>query len=293
VAEVLVKKELRNKVLISDWTSKFLSNTDDVMLDPVTFGFTRFSLNVALCFNDVTPEYLLHNDIHKVLISLIGYDSELVVGPALLALYHISLHEAMKFPIVVAHALPALLKLLNKTESQLLLTLGSKLLASLALQMANKPLIATSGCFHVLVDIFANAKRHNQDATRDAAVCATINIVHGNDGNRTLSVELNALHPLIQVLKFCDSEVLLWHAIQALINITYLNSFSASRVLIEGGDACLVELLQSSDVLRQTRLVGLVLACLSNMCNSITNQAHICASADVVEMALRVVESAR
>lgn len=293
VAEVLVKKELKSKIVISEWTSKFLSKTNDQQLDPITFAFARFSLNITLCYNDVPAAYFIKSNIHILLISLIGFQSELVVGPALLGLLHLSLHDEMKPAIVAGSGLAAVLKLMIHSDSDLILTQCGKLIASLALHFPNKPLIASSGCYHALFDTLANARRSNSETIKSQAAMAVCNIIHGSDANRVLSIELNGIPPLISVVQNCDKEQLLQRSIQCLMNISYLNSFTSSRILASGGDVVLIDILNSSDIMRQADIAWVSLATLSNICNSETNQAHIGASPGIVEAAIRICEYAR
>lgn len=60
---VLVKKELRSKILMSQWTSAFLSDTSFQQLDPVTFAYARFSLNICLCYQDVDSQIFLQSKV--------------------------------------------------------------------------------------------------------------------------------------------------------------------------------------------------------------------------------------
>lgn len=253
MAEVLVKKELKSKIVVSEWTSKFLSKTNDTQLDPITFAFARFSLNIILCYADVPSSYFIQSNIHILLISLLGFKSELVIGPALLGLVHLSLHDEMKPAIVAGKGLAAVLKLQMHSDSDLILAQCGKLIASLALHFPNKPLIANSGCYHALFDGLANVRRDNSEVIKSQAALAVCNIVNGSDANRVLSIELNGLAPLVSVIQNCDREDLLRRCIQCLLNISYLNSFTSSRILAIGGDVALINILCSSDIMRQVR----------------------------------------
>ena len=48
-ANELVTKELRSKVLMSQWTNSFLSGSTTAAMDPFTYGFARFALHCCLC----------------------------------------------------------------------------------------------------------------------------------------------------------------------------------------------------------------------------------------------------
>jgi hypothetical protein len=167
-------------------------------LDPITFAFARFSLNVAICYTEVAPAYFIKASVHILLISLCSFDSDLVVGPALLGLMHLSLlapqqlsdkpagaksapqakpkaastvktvinpipmYDAnvanMKASIVECGMLPKLLPHMINSRSLYILAQACKLCASLALYFPNKPELARSGCFHSLFDLVQGVK---------------------------------------------------------------------------------------------------------------------------------------
>lgn len=78
LAENLVNKELKSKVIMSQWTNMFLTTTEQSSLDALTFAISRFALNVCLCFRDVTPAYIVETQVHKNLIYYIGSPHKLV-----------------------------------------------------------------------------------------------------------------------------------------------------------------------------------------------------------------------
>lgn len=78
LAENLVNKELKSKVVMSQWTNMFLTTTEQASLDALTFAISRFALNVCLCFRDVTPAYIIETQVHKNLIYYIGSPHTLV-----------------------------------------------------------------------------------------------------------------------------------------------------------------------------------------------------------------------
>ena len=49
LADRLVKKELRSKIITSQWTNNFLAVSDDEYLDPVSFAFARFARTCCTC----------------------------------------------------------------------------------------------------------------------------------------------------------------------------------------------------------------------------------------------------
>jgi len=293
LAEVLVNKELRSKIIMSQWTNSFLSASRVDVLDPVTFSLGRLSLNICLVFNEVPPQYLLAINIHKHMVDYIALDSELVVGPALMGLVHLSLHPSLRAPIVLAGALPTVLKLMVKHDNKAILNQCVKLCASLALESSNKTLLAQSGCVHAMFDLILGV---HQDVDRHIqlnAILAIQNVMHMNDANRMLAVELNGIKPLLTVMRSTSDEGIIVHAIRTLANIAFGSGYSANCILVAGGGEVLVEVLESGDIVRQPMVAHAVLAAFSNICNSDVNQSHIGSIRGLVEIAIRICEHAR
>jgi hypothetical protein len=293
MAEVLVNKELRSKIIMSQWTNSFLSTSRVDVLDPITFSLCRLSLNICLVFNEVDPQYLLAINIHKHMVDYIKLDSELVVGPALMGLVHLSLHPMLRGPIVLAGVLSPLLNLMVKHDNKVILNQCCKLCASLALEASNKTLLAASGCMHAMFDLILGAHQDVDCHIQLNTILAIQNVMHLNDANRMLSVELNGIKPLLTIMRSTSNEGIIIHAIRTLANIAYGNGYSANCILVAGGGEVLVEVLESGDIVRQPMTAHAVLAAFSNICNTDTNQAHIGSIRGLVEVAIRICEHAR
>jgi hypothetical protein len=159
IAEGLVNREMKNKIIVSNWASYFLGQSSRIdTLNPLTFTFTRFSLNICLCYGEMSPEYLIQSKVHVQLVNYTDFDSELVQGPALMALTHLSIHPELRPLIVLAGILPTLCKVLTRSKSKVILLESCKLCASLALDFSNKSLIVNSGCLHGLLDLILGNK---------------------------------------------------------------------------------------------------------------------------------------
>ena len=160
VAESLVNREMKNKVIISNWTSYFLGASSALeTLNPLTYAFSRFSLNICLCYGEMSPAYLIKTKVHIQLVNYTDFDSELVQGPALMALTHLSIHDELRPLIVLAGVLSTLCKLLARSHAKPILLESCKLCASLALHFPNKSLIINSGCLNGLLDLVIGERR--------------------------------------------------------------------------------------------------------------------------------------
>jgi hypothetical protein len=288
MAETLVNKELRFKTIMSQWTNAFISATSDARLDALSWGFSRFCLNIAMGWNEIPPRALIQAGIHKSLCDLIKFRSELVIGPALMALCHISFHEELKPAITMANVLPTLIKLLVTCESKPILLQTCKLLASLALHFPNKVLITNSGNVHGLLDCILGTNKEIDDQVAHAALQGIVNVVNGNDANRNLMVDLNGVKPILSILQQRTEPWLLIECTKALGNIGYCNPFTAGTMLSLGADKLLVELLNGDDILTQPDIVFTALATFANLCYNESTQSHIGSSPNLVETVIRV-----
>lgn len=293
LAESLVNKELRFKIIMAQWTSKFLAQSDTRQLDALTWAFARYSMNICLCWNDIPPMHFIEAGVHKSLAGFIKFKSELVVGPALMALAHISIHPQLKPAIVLADVLATVIKLLVTSESKPILCQSCKLLASLALHPANKPLISNSGNLHGLLDLVLGNDKEVDDSISYAALAGVVNTIAGSDANRMLIVDLNGLKPLLSTLQHSSNNDLILQALRALTNITYCNGFTAGTYLTQGGDRVVIDLLQSGNILKDPVIVHAALASVANVCYMEATQSHMGSSLGWVELAVRICEHAK
>ena len=292
-AEALVNRELKAKVIMSDWCGQFLSQSRLESLDPVTFAFSRYSLSIALSYADVRVEYFVKTNVHKQLVDYIHFDSELVVGPALMALAHLTIHVEMQPLIVLAGALPALCKILTRGESKAVLCQACKLCLGLAQHFPNKSLIVNSGCHHGLLDLILGTKREIDDHVQCAALGAVCNVALGNDACRTLTVDLDGIKPIITAIQTSQKDIGIIRGIKALANVGYCSSYTAGEILKAGGHLVLLESLQVTDILRQPAMAHAALAALSDLCNNENCQTHLGSAPNLCETAIRICEFAK
>ena len=288
VAEALVNRELKAKIIMSDWCGHFLSTTRLESLDPVTFAFTRYSLSIALSYADVPVDYFVKTNVYKQLVDYIQFDSELVTGPALMALAHLSIYAEIQPLIVLAGALPALCKILTRSESKAVLCQACKLTMGLALHFPNKSLIVNSGCHHGLLDLCLGTKRDIDDHVQCAALGAVCNVALGNDACRTLTVDLDGIRPIITAIQTSQKDIGILRGIKALANVAFCSSYTAGEILKAGGHLVLIESLQVLDILEQPAMAHAALAALSNLCNNENCQTLLAAAPFLCETAVRI-----
>jgi hypothetical protein len=219
--------------------------------------------------------------------------NDLVVGPALMALVHISLYNELKPEIVLAGALPIILKHLVYNKSKPIIAQSCKLCASLAIYRPNKSEIANSGCLHALFDLVLGAHTDVDKYVQYECLCGLVNLMCDNDSNRLLSVELNGIRPILTLLSTCSHENIIIQSIKVLANISYGNGYCANSVLKAGGGEIMVEILESGDIFRQPAVASAIFAAFANLCNTETNQTFVGSTKGIVECAVKVCEFAR
>lgn len=67
-----------------------------------------------MCYNDVDPEYFIQSRVHEQLVAYTSFESDIIVGPALLALVHLSLLPVMRAIIIDTNILKCLLVILTR-----------------------------------------------------------------------------------------------------------------------------------------------------------------------------------
>jgi hypothetical protein len=355
IAETLVNKELRSKVIISQWTNQFLSisvpsadtgnnptksnlpdlgspsrgggvgmtakqsrkkrekqfgnnnslthsssshnqQSQQTVLDPITFAIVRFALNITLNYHDVNIDFILYTNVHKQLIHFISLtDSYMIIGPSLLALNHISLlnHEIKRI-LVSEGILQNLLILLTSSQlsNQVILSLCAKLCASLALEQLNKSAIAKSGLYHVFFDLILGSHCDINEMIQYYAITAIVNTLYNNEINRKYAIEINGIKPLLTVLKITSNNHLIAQTMHCLANISYGNAYTANCILIAGGGEVIGEILSIIDITREETvfIAEAAMAAYTNMCYSETNQIHIGNIERLLETTIRICE---
>ena len=275
-AERVVTQELKNKLLMAGWCNAFIAEGKTEQLNPISFAYGRFALNIAAAYNEVPFESLLQANLPSFLISLLASPLDTVVGPALLALYNVSLiNDEMKHVIVSEGALPKLLKVTTSFTSLSILTQCSKICASLALHYPNKPQIASSGLFHALIDLTIGEHCRVDDSTRLFSLQALANLTFGNEANRNILVELRGIPPLLDCICCSNQQEILVAASQVVANVAYRSAHTTAALLRAHIDQALLEALSITDLITSPATVRVCILALTNLCNAPRFRAHL------------------
>ena len=293
IADNLIQRELKNKIILSQWTTYFLANSKQDSLDPLTFAFSRYAQSICLCYSEVDVESIIAMNVHQQLLNFVKFDSELVVGPALMGLVHLSIHEKLRPLIALAGAFPILCEILVHSTSKPILCQACKLCLGLARFPPNKSLLINSGCLHGILDLILGVQREIDNHIQIAALGAVVNITQGNDACRKLTVELSGIQPIITAIQTAPTDDAILCGIKAIGNIAFCSSYCAGEIIKMGGHLVLIEILQITDILYQPTIAFTTLSALSNMCNNENCQSHLAAASGVCEAALRICQHAR
>jgi hypothetical protein len=293
--KVLVSKELRTKILMTRWTDFFLSRNSNTILNPITFAFSRLALSISICYTEVDSSYIFKSNVHKILVSFLALDMDVIVGPALLALSHLALYHADVRPAIVAvDGLKYLAIILKGSKAIPNLIQACKVCGSLALHFPNKADIVKSGCLEALINLVKERGISYQDeGIHFAALCAIVNILNGCEANRNLLIELKGLKPILDTLQTASNDDIIIEAAKVIQNLAFCNSFAGGTILDHAGDLVIGDAINLSDIIRRPDVAYYLLIGLSNICTNELNQSRIGALPVISTCIIRICNHAR
>ena len=144
--------ERQEKLNLANWMSQFTPSSEaNKDVDEVDFAFIRFALNMAVACDICPVQKQLDAGAPAFLASMLRVKNDSVVGPASMALAHLSLHTETKAAIAAAGGITACVDLVNTNPNAPIVAQCCKTLASVAMWPANKPLMAGKGAIKALV----------------------------------------------------------------------------------------------------------------------------------------------
>lgn len=187
----ILEHEKKEKVAQENWKNRFEKSTKAVnTMDPVQWTLAKVGQQVAClqgCWSGDIVQYGVVPFFSQILRQSAN---DLVIGPVLIALVHLSLFSSTSVNVsdfmVKAGILPPLLCLLESNENPAILSETLKLLGSIALYPGNKPVVAAKKGVKCIVrllnaandsDVQAAAKT---DHVVEAALVALVNLTNGN-----------------------------------------------------------------------------------------------------------------
>mmetsp|Transcript_9896 Transcript_9896/g.20131 ORF Transcript_9896/g.20131 Transcript_9896/m.20131 type:complete len:643 (+) Transcript_9896:170-2098(+) len=286
-------KERKEKLALAKWMKEFtpsaLANTKT---DEVDFAFIRFALNMAVA-SDVCPvQKQLDSGAPAFLSSMLTVSNDCVVGPASMALAHLSMHMETKAPIAAAGGIQNCVKLINDNPNAPIVSQCCKTLASIAVWPANKPLMAQKGAIKTLVRAVQSVGPDNERIDDDAlgsAFCGLCNCAEGNDANRNLIVELGVMKSVEYICENWTDPYVLASASKLICNLAYNNVYTALSCLSAHCDEALNTSIKKGGGDKNPDIQEAAMMAFCNLSNNESNQTHVGASG-AIKLAVTTLE---
>lgn len=266
------------------WQQHFAKGyTTNVITDPVEKILTQFSQQVAFTKNSHVPALVRAGCVEFLIQILRDSQNDLVIGPTLIALVHLSISTAaphVRHVMVKAQVLPPLLILCEHSNNPAILTQCVKLIASLALYPPNKAIIASKNGIKLLVRLI-NAIQDDtvQPAAKSAEVVAqTLTALENlSFASETIRSQITALGGVLSIVAHIyetpDIHVRT-HAARLMTNMACNHMLNQASIMSAEGDVALNHQLGAEETTDEILAAGTFLA-LSNLAHTDVNQASI------------------
>ena len=139
----------------------------------------------------------------------------------------------------------------------------------------------------------AGTRREVDDSIQAAALAAVININHGSDSNRLLTLELNGLPPLITTITSSQSSLSILRGVMVLANLAYNNSFCANKIVKSGCHVFVLEILNISDISSEHDIIRACFTLFSNLCNNENSMSFLGSTKGLTERVMKICESSK
>ncbi|KDO25210.1 hypothetical protein SPRG_20789 [Saprolegnia parasitica CBS 223.65] len=207
--------------------------------------FSRFGQTIALL-----PAFEAHNVVRAGSLAFLANilretESDMVVGPVLVALTHIAIaHDELRHAIVLANALSPLVHLLETSSNPAVLTEAARLLAALASAAPNKTPLATKPAVKALGRLLL--VHEASSSVLVASLAALVNLTHSADVLRTQVVNANVVPIVSRLLGESADLAVQVEAANVLCKVSFSGVSNQTTVLMAQGDAELVSRLRDS-----------------------------------------------
>lgn len=304
--EAALEEERSEKRLLSTWLDSFVVNQHAaVELDAVDFAFARYALSLAIAAPQASQERLIEAGVPTFLVGVVkASKKDLVCGPALLALTHVSFGIGpMRKAIAGAGGPAALVERVRTGRRPPMLTHACRALSVLALDSSVRSNIVAIGGINALVDLLAHANLRSSSEDRftaelqdeeapqlvtetvqEAALGALTHLAMESAAYRQLATEYGCAQPAVECLLFARDGGTVLNAALLLANLEYQSAVSAARCLRARSDTALCAVIEACD---EAEVVSACFRALANcavdesarVALSATNAPDICFSA--------------
>ncbi|GMH60943.1 hypothetical protein TrST_g8759 [Triparma strigata] len=287
-------QERKEKLSLAKWMKEFTpSKYATTQTDEVDFAFIRFALNMAIACDVCPVQKQLDAGAPAFLASMLTVKNDCVVGPASMALAHLSLHVECKAPIAAAGGIVACVNLVNDNPNAPIVSQACKTLASVAMWPANKPLMAGKGAIKALVRAVQSVGPDNERIDDDAlgsAFCGLCNCAEGNDANRNLIVELDVMKSVEYICENWTDPYVLASAAKLICNLAYSNVYTAMSCLSSHCDEALNASIKKGGGDKNPDIQEGAMMAFCNLSNNESNQTHVGASG-AIKLAITTLET--
>ena len=296
VAQALKQRdqERKEKLALANWMNEFTpSKYAYTQTDEVDFAFIRFALNMAIACDVCPVQKQLDAGAPAFLSSMLTVKNDCVVGPASMALAHLSLHVECKAPIAAAGGITVCVNLVNNNPNAPIVSQACKTLASVAMWPANKPLMASKGAIKALVRAVQSVGPDNERIDDDAlgsAFCGLCNCAEGNDANRNLIVELDVMKSVEYICENWTDPYVLASASKLICNLAYSNVYTAMSCLAAHCDEALNASIKKGGGDKNPDIQEGAMMAFCNLSNNESNQTHVGASG-AIKLAITTLET--
>lgn len=224
--------------------------------------------------------------------SMLTVSNDCVVGPASMALAHLSLHMETKGPIAAAGGIQNCVKLINDNPNAPIVSQCCKTIASIAEFPPNKPLMAQRGAIRALVRAVQSVGPDNERIDDDAlgsAFCGLCNCAEGNDANRNLIVELGVMKSVEYICENWTDPYVLASASKLICNLAYNNVYTALSCLSAHCDEALTASIKKGGGDKNPDIQEAAMMAFCNLSNNESNQTHVGASG-AIKLAVTTLE---
>jgi hypothetical protein len=296
VAQALEQRdeERKEKLNLSKWMEQFTPSAEATKdVDEVDFAFIRFALNMAVACDVCPIQKQLDAGAPAFLSSMLRVKNDSVVGPASMALAHLSLHMEAKAPIAAAGGIAACVHLVNTNPNAPIVSQCCKTLASVAMWPANKPLMAGKGAIKALVNAIQSVGPDNlriDDEALGSAFCGLCNCAEGNDANRNLIVELDVMKSIEYICENWTDPYVLASAGKLIANLAYNNVYTAMMCLAGHCEEALNISIKKGGGDKSPDVCEAAMLAFANLSNNESNQTHV-GSSGAIELAVKTLEN--
>jgi len=284
VAELSLFEERKEKLVLQGWLQRFETDGfEEPALDHAESAMSKFAQSVAYApiVQPIDFKQMVASGVMEFLIKVCHpHNKQKVLGPAALALSHLSRDDASKREVAAMGGVKSLLLLLQVIDREPVLTQVCRTLASVALVDAVKVQIAAQGGVRTLCRMVSYVEDEELNryctmrsaAAQIAALHALVNVTYANDANRTALAAAGGIPHICQLMHETEEPEVLMQGSRLLGNLAYNHPANQALIASAEGDDALARGCRPEFAPEVQRAAATALA---NLVHSERNQAQV------------------